>query len=679
VAARIARARLMAAAGDMTGAGREIRTTLDDASLARYEGLMGEALLVSAELDYRARAYEPAGVKAGRAIGIFEAVTDVKRLTQAHLLMGLILLEEGDGPGAVGSFKLAKTLADRLDDEISAGKALIGMSRAYRIAGDPKTASLYLTDALKTAKDSGWIFGEIACLCETAYLQMDRGDPAGAETSAAAAHTLALSGGDPLLTAASLLVLGEASRSLGKSEAAFDALISSIRMSSDVRVVGRDIPFLFFEDAQRDTGLSHLLALSIDLGRQKKALAVIAPYEGSVVAREVLYDPPPLPSRDLESARLFRDAAMRVIATADVSLGGDFTRIADTSRAEAARLAGEADRSLSDIETRIDRESPRLAALMGLKNPEPADLARALPAGAALVHYVVNEGGAFALVVAGRMTSIVRLDGGYEEISADSARLRDAADTMPGTAAATDGEVPLAFSEASTGLTSRLVSPILPALSGVTTIGISPGLTLVSLPIQALGRYNDEGRFIFLGEDYTLFNTSWLSPRVASAPSKPGPVAHDIVIVGDGDVIGPAEIGDPAEKDTPDTPTGVGDGTPGDERSPRIIRSPPDAAWWDGQAGLIVFPEKGVWGSSDFSRVEYLSFASRAPVMVIPAQLGRDGVSSFLKTTIAASGRGAILRGYSDAVKTAAIASRSGRPVDWIRLMLISDFVSEQK
>ena len=62
------------------------------------------------------------------------------------------------------------------------------MSRAYRIAGDPKTASLYLADALKTARDSGWVVGEIACLCETARVQMDLGDPESAKTSAAAAH-----------------------------------------------------------------------------------------------------------------------------------------------------------------------------------------------------------------------------------------------------------------------------------------------------------------------------------------------------------------------------------------------------------------------------------------------------------------------------------------------------------
>lgn len=679
-AARIARARLMAASGDPIGAGRETRTTLNDASLSAYDGLVGEALLIDAEIDYGAREYESAGIKAGRAVEIFERLADVKRLTQAQLLRGLVLIAEGDGAGAVAVFKLAKKLADRLDDEISADKALIGMSRGYRVAGDPKTASLYLTDALKTARDSGWTFGEIASLCETAYAQMDRGDPSAAEMSAADAHSLALSENDPLLTAASLLALGEVLRSLGKDEAAFEAFLSCIQMSLDIRVVGRDVPFLFFEDARRDTALSGLLALSIELGREKKVLEVIAGYEGSGVAREVLYGPPPLPGPEAELAGLFRDAAGRAIATDGVSLGGDFLRTADTSRAETARLGNEARRSLSDIETRIARESPRLAALMGIKNPDPGDLERVMPDGSALVHYVVNGGGAFAVIVTGRTTSIVRLDGRYEEISTLAGRLREAVGAIGGTTAGTYGEIPLAFTEPSTALTSDLVSPILSELTGVTTIGISPPAALASLPIRALGRYNDEGQFIFLGEEYTLFGTSWLYPRVAGfTPSRPGPVGYDVIVVADADLPGLEDVGSLTETETPDGGNEAQGGPNGDEGPLRIVRYSPGSPWRDVQARLAIFPEKGIWGSSDFSGFEYLCFMSHMPVMVIPDHVGPDALPAFLRATIAASAGGTVLRGYADAVKTSVPASGSVRPVDWILCTLISDFVSEQK
>ena len=605
--ARIARARLMVATGDIFGARREIGTILGDQSLSGNEGLFGEALLIDAELDYRVREYESAGIKAGRAVTIFEGLADVKRLTQAQLLRGLILIAEGDGPGAVNAFKLAKTLADRLDDRISADKALIGMSRAYRIAGDPKTASLYLADALKTARDSGWIPGEIACLCETAYVHMALGDTAAADASATTAHNLALSRGDPMFTAASLFVVGEVARSHGDVEAAFDALLSCVRLSSDIRVVGRDIPYLFFGDTARDGALSGLLALSIELGREKKALAAVTGYEGSVIARELLNNPPVLAGPDAEPERLFRDAAGRAIAADDVSIGGDFLKTADTSRAEAKRLGDEAVRSLSDIETRIAREAPRLAALMGMKNPDPADLTSALREGSALVHYVINGAGAFAVVATGRVISVVKLDGGYDDISALTARIRDAAGPTGGALPGTDGEIPLAFTEPSTTLTSLLVTPLSGALSGITTIGISPAQNLPSLPIQALGRYNDEGRFIFLGEEYTLFSASWLLPcEAAAAPSGPGLSIMTSWSSGTGrSPMNRRSAAPAAIRRIPVTAPAAS--VAGGGGSLRVVRYLPDAPWGDARARLAVIGEKGVWGSSDFSRLEYLS------------------------------------------------------------------------
>jgi hypothetical protein len=376
--------------------------------------------------------------------------------------------------------------------------------------------------------------------------------------------------------------------------------------------------------------------------------------------------------------QLFRDAAARAIAAGDVSIGGEYVSFADTSRAESSRLLDEARRSLDAAETRVVRESPRFAVWMGIINSNPAESSRGLTADAALVHYVVNPEGACALVMTGRGISIVRLPEGYEDISAALARLGEAAGSL---SIGTSGEISLDFTEASTSLTSMLVSPVLPELAGITKIGISPGATLRPLPIQALGRYNDEGQFGFLGEGYALFGTSWLSPSTADfSPDGDMRAGPDILAVGEIDLPG-IEGADPAaEPATPDGTDGGDRSLSSDDGGPvRIDRCAPDFPWWDAQGRLIVFPETGVWGGSDFSRIEYLSYLSARPVMVIPGGIGPDEVSAFLRDTIAASSGRAILFGYADAVRISATDSRSGGPTGWVRFIMISDFVSVNK
>ncbi len=677
-AARIARARLMFDSGDAAGAQDELARVMDDASLAGYPGITGEALLLQAGIEYARGDWESARAAVDRTITIFEGLADVKRLTRAHLLKGLVTLAEGDGPGAVTAFKTAKILADKLDDAVSRDKALIGISRAYRTAGDPKSASLYLADALKTARDSGWVAGEIASLCEEARVRIDLGDPAGAKTSAAAAHELALSQGDPSLAAASLLVLGEASRALGANDDAFDALASCIEVSSGAGVVGRDIPFLFFGNAERDAALSHFLALAVELGLEKKALPLVYVYEGSDLAGELLSDPPGLPERDAQLVRLYRDAAMRAIAVRNVSLDGDFTKVADTSRVEIVRLGDEADRLLSDIRTRIVRESPRLAALLGMKNDDPAGLARVLPEGAAFVKFLVYRDGAFAHVITRRGARLVRLGGGYEEIMTAAGKVKDTVRPAGAANGGSGGEISLAFTEAATGLSSLLVSPILSELAGVTTIGISPATAFSALPIQALGRYDDDGRFVFLGREYTVFETSSLWPRVAPAPPLAA-VSGDVVVVGDEGLLGQ----DPAVPVIADETAGGGaqeeSGTAGEERGPRVIHYDADARWWEARGQLVVLPDKSLWGVSDFSRIEYLSLMTPTPVLVVPGEAGRDEASAFLKAMVTATGDGAVLGGYGSAVRSSAEGSLSGGSLDWVLFTLMSTFISGQK
>ncbi len=678
IAARLARARLMMAAGDRAGAGREMDAVFAEASLADFTTLLGEALLVRAELDYRAHDYESAEDGAGRAVAVFEGLADAGRLTQAQLLRGLVLAAENDGPGAVAAFKLAKKLADRLDDKTAGVKALVGMARGYRIAGDARTASLYLTDALKTARESGWGFGEIAALCESAYVHLDLGDGAAAETDAAAARDLAATMGDPVLTAAALFSLAEAYRANGNDEAAFDAFLACVGAASDIRVTGRTVPFLMFGDVPWDTALSRLLDLSITLGRTKKAVAVIAGYEGSVVAGEVLSNPPTVTEPDADRVRLFRDAAGRVIAASDAALGGDFVKTADTSRAETARLSAEAGVQLEKVRALIVRESPGLAALLGMENPDPGDLSRAVPVGCALVHYVINRGGVFAVVAAGREVSVVRIEGDYDEIAGLCNRLRDAAATH-GAA----GEIPLGFSEPATALGSLLLAPVIAKLSGVTTIGVSPPAGLTEFPIQALGRYDDVGGFVFAGEDRTLFYTSWLYPRAAAAPLPTEPGGYNVIVVGD--MALPALSGGATAPDEPPAPDAnaeeEGD-TPAEppvaEAPLRIARYLPDAPWGGVRARIAVCPEAEAWGTSDFARTEYLAFRSRVPVLVVPAGIGPDDLAALVKTALSAPD-GIPLSGYTNAVRAAALSSRSGGPLSWSLTKFIGDFVSEQR
>jgi len=676
-AARIARARLMAASGDPIGAGREIEAVLADPSISGYNGLVGEALMVAGEIDFAGGRYESAETKLGRAVGIFEGLADVKRLTVAHLLRGRVLIAAGDTPAAVESFKLAKVLADRVDDKISETEALIGMSRAYRVGGDPKTASLYLTDALASSRGSGWAAGEIASLCETAYTEMDLGDLAAARLTAAAAHTAALSGRDPVLIAATLLVLGEVLRSSGDNNAAFEAFLSCVTASSDIRVVGRDMPFLFFGDDQRDAALSGLIVLSEAVGRQKKVPAAGAGYEGAVVMREVLFDPPAVGLRDAALIRLFREAAMRAIAPEGVSLSGESVGLSEDSRTEAVRLNDEAVGSLLEVEKRISGEAPRLAALIGIKYPDPSDISRTLPENAALVHYVTGPAGAFALVVTRRGTSIIRLPEGYEEISAATVRLNEAAGVLR---VGADGEIPLDFTEASTALTSMLIAPILPAIAGVTAIGISPGTSFPAFPIQALGRYTDEGAYRFLGEDYALFGTSWLSPTVSGdAPGVNAPAGYDVLIVGDMDLPVSTTPEEPTDQEAPGETEGQDKQAPHDDGSLRIARSSPESPWWDIRTRLFVLTRAGLWGATEFSRFEYLSYLLSRPVMTVPAGAAPEAASYQVYTTIGASRERPVLSGYADAVRLSAAGLRSGASADWVRMLMIGNFVSEHR
>ena len=154
----------------------------------------------------------------------------------------------------------------------------------------------------------------------------------------------------------------------------------------------------------------------------------------------------------------------------------------------------------------------------------------------------------------------------------------------------------------------------------------------------------------------------------------------DILAVGEIDLPGIEGTDPAAEPATPDGTDGGDQSRSSDDGgSVRIDHCTPDFPWWDAQGRLIVFPETGVWGESDFSRIEYLSYLSAQPVMVIPGGVGPDEVSAFLRDTIAASSGRAILFGYADAVRISAMDSRSGGPAGWIRFIMISDFVSVSK
>jgi tetratricopeptide (TPR) repeat protein len=676
-AARVARARLALASGDPAGALRELNGVLDDASLSSYEGIYGDASLLEAEIEYADGDYGSARTALDRAITTLEGLADIKRLTRAHLLRGLIDVAEGDGTTAVGAFKTAKILADKLDDAASGVKALVGIARAYRTAGDPKSASLYLSDALKTARDSGWVGGEIASLCESARAQMDLGDPAGAKTSAAEAHDLALSLGDPAPLAAALLVLADACRALGQDDEALDALISYEEVSADVRVTGSDVPFLRFGDAERDAALGRALDLAVTLGKEKKIVPLIAAHEGSALAADALADPPPLSRSDAALTALFRDAAMRAIAAEAAALDGDYAKMADTSRAEIVRIKDEANRSLTDIRARIVRESPPLAALFGMKNRDAADIARDLPEGAALVTYLVYGDNAFARVITRDRDWLVRLGGGYDDIKTATEKMND---VVKSTTAGGTGEISLSFTEAATALSSLLITPILPKLAGVMAIGISPPASLPSLPIQAMGRYNDEGGFVFLGREYALFETSSLSPRLAQpSPSGTGADARDILIVGGDDLL---SAGPETPQDGHDSGAGEGDTGSSDAagaETPRVVHIGAGGPWWESGGGLTVLTDANLWGESDFSRIEYLSVVTDRPVLIVPGGGGAGEGSAFLNVMTAGMGQRTILGAYTDAARSSAEASLSGGDLHWVLFTLISNFVSKQR
>jgi hypothetical protein len=248
---------------------------------------------------------------------------------------------------------------------------------------------------------------------------------------------------------------------------------------------------------------------------------------------------------------------------------------------------------------------------------------------------------------------------------------------VPAPEGAAEG-VAVPFAGTADRLYGLLMTPLVGRLSGVTTLGISPGIALERLPVNALGHLSAEGAFVMLPEEYTVFTASCLSPRLAVVPPGATPV-QTLTIVGDGKL-----ADDRLRSLFPDVRT-VADNedaeTEGGARATTILvlSGAGTYPWWEADAPLVVRAAGEDRGLGPFVGTEYLALMKDTTYLLVPGGAGPDEASAFVTKLIEASGGTHFLRGWAETVRTFAEGVRSGGPVDWIPTMLITDFVSEQR
>jgi len=514
-AARLERARLLLLTGDYVGASGEVSALLDDIRGAGYDDIEARALETAALSDFAAGNIERALDEAVQAIFLYEGLGDKKSHYAAYVSYGLMLLSIGEVEAAIETLKLAKIMSERMEDSERRARVLTALGSAFFVTGDYEGARLYLDEAVTTARDAGWAYGEARALIERAKLSIETGNITRAAGDAASAEELARTLDVPVLLAVSLYVQGDILILQGDRVGALDSYLDALAEARDIRAAGVREPYAPFTIDDMRTCAEALVSLAAEMNDAKSAAEAISYYHGALTARHLFTRTPgdfSLPVPDSVSVAEWKAVVGRTLGV-DAVWKSPATNILTERSLDA--LKEQRERALGDYEetaSNIKRETPTLALLAGIDRPDYSSLRQLLGVGCAHVQYFIGPSRSFALIVTVNDLEIVTLPTGSAAVieatedflavmegGAAPAPVMTPDETIDNTAAVdgaepdSDGEeVPvempdvLTADEAARRAAALLVSPLTPYLAGAETIGINTGPDLSGLSPAAL-------------------------------------------------------------------------------------------------------------------------------------------------------------------------------------------------
>ena len=508
-------ARLLILMGDYDGALEYIPTSRGSNSRPDPDipdGLKGEILMALTDIDYALDRPDKAIEEIREAISIFETLGDVRRLGKAQLTLGLILLSVGDVKSAIMELKFMKKLSEKFKDNNARVITLIALGRAYMEIGDNDGAEIFLKEALVTAKESGWIVGEVRANIGLSRLSRLKGETDRAISFIFDANELVEVTGSPSppsppsLIAAALYTQGLIFLDEGNKKDALKSLSDAVETASKPSVIGSRYPFDPFTEGDLKDALTHLLGLTMELEKEEKGLFALLTYQGVLTAMEFLSSSI---YQDYDEGLIdeWREAMRTSLCLENLILSTDTSGVSESSLSVMIKKREEVNKTIREISNTILRKDPKLAILLKIDVQNPRDLKGSVGENSAFVRYFLGEERAFALLMTYEELTIIELSantGEIEEFVAELNSYIQGEDSDPD-----EGPPPSpstsSFEEASNALYNALITPLLFRLTDTLTLGISPGVALTSVPFFALGGYQGDGEFRFLFDEYDLF------------------------------------------------------------------------------------------------------------------------------------------------------------------------------
>ena len=514
-AARLERARILLLTGDTAGASAEVTDLLEDIRGAGYNDIEARALETVSRADFAAGNFERALDEAIQAIFLYESLGDKKSHYAAYVSYGLMLLSTGEIESAIEVLKLAKIMSERMEDSERRALVLTALGRAFFAFGDYEGARLYLDEAVTTAENTGWAYGEARALIERAKLSVITRDITRAASDAASAEELARTLDAPALLAASFFVRGDICELQGDRAGALDFYLDALAEARDIRVVGVREPYTPFGIDDMRGCTEALFILAAEMNDAKSAAEAVSYYHGALTTQYLFTETPEnfsLPMGDSVSVAEWRAAVGWTLGVEAVWRRPETNALTERS---LATLHERRERTRDDFDENVStirRQAPTLALLSGIARPDYSSLRQLLGAGSAQVLYFIGPSRSFALIVTMNDLEIVTLPTGSPDIIEATedflAAVKGTAVPTPvimpnessedtaatdGAGAAPEGEETLVslpdiltVDEAARRASALLFSPISSHLAGMDTIGVNPGPDLSGLALTAL-------------------------------------------------------------------------------------------------------------------------------------------------------------------------------------------------